>query len=210
MISISEELEPAEPMLGDADDDDEADHEDGERGGDHDMARHREEIGEHAEHVGHEHEGEQREHQREEGFPLRPQHILHHVVDELVPDFAEALQPARHQRTAARGGEQDARHANDGDTHEQGGVGEGNLKPADVEGAGEFLDLKLVDRIVSHDQSSSSSSVAALGGGFEPSRSCARGTLLPARAMFRMPAPKPRSRKIIRPKGNVPKSQSMP
>jgi hypothetical protein len=88
------------------------------------------------------------------------EHLLHHVLDELVPHFADRLQPAEDQRRLGRRRNKNARHHQDDDAHKEVRIGEADLVAADMERSGDIKNLKLMDRVNSlrHDQSSSSSS----------------------------------------------------
>ena len=72
---------------------------------------------------------------------------LNHISHELVCEFGERLHPARHQRAGGAAADQQRGNANDSDRHEQRGIGDRNLVPADVAERGELRNLKLMNWI---------------------------------------------------------------
>ena len=69
------------------------------------------------------------------------------VGDEFVGQLGDRLQPARHQRAGRAAADQQRPDADHGDHHEQRGIGEGDLVPADVAERRELLDFELMNRI---------------------------------------------------------------
>ncbi len=133
-------------------DDDRADHENCEREGDDDVARHREKARNHAEHVRREHEHEQREDEGEELHSLLAGRVAERAGDEIMQNLGDRLGAARNDGAVARGEEQTAHDHGGGSDHEQGRVRE-------IDDRNDGLDLELLDR-AGHDPSAARAGIA--------------------------------------------------
>ena len=140
-----EQVEEVQPVLPEAVDDDGEEHQQRQRGGDDDVAHHRELVGNEPDDVRHQDEHEQREHQREELHPALADGVAYGVGDELIGEFGDRLDAARHD--AARRGRAQHQRAGDphGHQHVETGIGEIQVDVAAERQQG--YDLELVDRI---------------------------------------------------------------
>ena len=149
-------------------------------------------------------------------MPSLPAVLLYRVGDELVGQFGDRLHPARHQRArpscrrpAAR------RDADHGDHHEQRGIGEGDLVPADVAERDDLVDFELMDRI-GHGRSVSFGALTPRAAPRRSNPSDARSssperppdTTPAARITLSTPAAKPSKRNTIIPHGEIPSHRS--
>ena len=142
-----EQTEEAKPVLVEAVDQHRDEHEQSQRRGDDDVARHREGVGDEPDDVRDQNEHEQREHQREELHALLAGGAVDRVGDELVGQFRDRLHPAGDERPRRTAADQQRPDADHGDRHEQRGIGEGDLVPADVAQRGDLVDFELMNWI---------------------------------------------------------------
>ena len=84
---------------------------------------------------------------REELHPLRAGGVAQHVGDEFVGHFGDRLQAAGDEAAARRRQIQEGAGGGDGRHHEERGIGEGEIEPADLDRNRDLRDLELVDRI---------------------------------------------------------------
>jgi hypothetical protein len=80
-------------------------------------------------------------------IPFRPGALAQEVRHELVGHLRKRLHPVRNQRPAARRKDHEGGNQGDRDRHEQPGIGESEIDPAEISEADEIVDRELVDRI---------------------------------------------------------------
>ena len=141
-----EQLEKAQPVRPEAVDDHREEHQQRQRGGDDDVARHREGIRQQADQVHEQNEHEERKDEREEFAAAMPDIGVDHVSDKLVAHLGERLPTAGDESALARAEDEECGDQHHDDGHQQGRVGVRNVKPTDVDW-NEPLDLKLLERV---------------------------------------------------------------
>ena len=92
-----EQLEEADAVLDEADDDHHQDDQAGQREGHRDLAGDGEAAGHHAEEIAEQHEDEEREDEGEEFQPVFAGRRMDHVGDEFVGQLGHRLAARRHQ-----------------------------------------------------------------------------------------------------------------
>src|SRR6478735_6235652 len=192
-------------MLDEAVNHDGADDQKGQREGDDDVARDREETRNHAEQVCGQHEHEEREHEREEFHAVRAGGLLQGAGDEFMEHLGDGLRPARHDRPLPAREHQAADDQRGCANHEQGGVRESD-------GRYDGLDLELFDR-ARHDHSSLRCCLKSQIVVDFKTRHCfgsVRAGFASPAALNRLsiPAQNPRMMQTTSPQGDVPNSRS--
>ena len=129
-----------------ADDDDGEKHHERERGGDDDLARHRERIGNEADQIGQQDEKEDREDKREKTHARLAGGGADHAGDELVSHFGHGLQPAGNTGAAARAERDQEAGEGDRQQHIEAGIGQGDVMASDFN-RNHGMNGELVDRI---------------------------------------------------------------
>ena len=142
----NEETEKMPPVILEADEDNREKDEQRERGGDDDLAHHREGIGNEPDDVGDENEEENAEHQRKEAHSRFARRRAQHTGHEFVAHLGHGLHAPRNAGAAACADGRDKTAQRNGQQHVEAGIGQRKVDMAD-RNRQDRMDRELLDRI---------------------------------------------------------------